>query len=60
MAKSYIGNPYFGSRRKARIFTSKTAASTKASKVNGEVYKIGPGGSKMFVVKPKGKKFYTK
>ena len=58
MVKSYLGNPYFGSNRKARIFTTKTVALKKAEKVKGVVYRIGKG--RMFVVKPRGKKYYLK
>ena len=58
MVKSYLGNPYFGSDRRARIYTTQKGAMLKAKKVKGEVYQIGKG--KIFVVKAKGKKYYEK
>jgi len=58
MKKSYIGNPYMNSDRKARIYTTIKGASAKARKVSGEVFQIGKG--KMFVVKSKGRKYYSK
>jgi len=60
MVKSYVGNPYYGSNRKARIFTSMRAASKRAIKVNGRVYQIGSKRSKIFVVQKKGAKYYIK
>ena len=57
---SYIGNPYYGSNRKARIYTSQKSA-TSALKRKGEkgaIYQVGSGSK--YVVKIKGKKYYSK
>ena len=59
MRKSYIGQPYYGSNRSARIFTSRKIAKEKSKSVGGgSVHQIGSG--RMYVVKPTGKKYYLK
>jgi len=58
--RSYIGNPYMNSDRKARIYTSMSSASSalKRKRTTGSIFQIGKGN--LFVIKQKGRKYYSK
>lgn len=54
---SYLGQPYYGSNRSARVFTSVSAATKKLGKRQGKIYSLG---KHIYVIKLKGHKFYEK
>lgn len=59
---SYIGNPYYGSNREARLYTTYKEAVNKLKKLKkpGEVLQIGSGKYKLFAIRLAHKKYYEK
>ena len=60
--KSFIGNPYFRSNRQARIYPTQQGAENalKRKQVKGEIYKIGKYSGTIYVIKEKGKKYFSR
>jgi hypothetical protein len=57
---SYLAQPYYGSNRSVRVFTSVSAATKKLGRRVGKIYNLKIMGKNTYVVKIKGKKYYEK